>query len=239
MSSNPPSRGGMLRRIVPTMGLCLCIGLWSCEWMTPEAPAAPGGMAATSRLTTEDLDYRLHYGELVLAQAGRPYLVVDLRNHALELRLEGAVVWEYPMEFAEAESTSLREFSRRFQGFKGRVIRPLAGKYLFESAEKTSDSVLAIVGRAVNVDPELLQREVPERFQLQWDNNLILDICTTASGEPVSSFANAVVEIRQTILRPLGAITIVLQMAPEAALSLYRVAQPGMPTMILPEPSNL
>jgi hypothetical protein len=221
-------------RLTALVGLLAIFGLSSCGQTSPPA----GNLSNDSALhnSPDDLEYTFLRSELSLARTGKPYLVLDLKERRLELRLDGAIVWDYPMDFSTSDSASVRAFVRRFQGAESRLARPLIGKYLFDAADKTSDSVLAIVGRAVNVDPALLQRELPGRFQLHWDDYMILEIRSPVSGQPVSRFKNTIVEMRQLLLRPLGEISIVLQMEPDAALSLYRTAQPGMPTLIRPGP---
>jgi hypothetical protein len=94
--------------------------------------------------------------------------------------------------------------------------------------------VLAIVGEVVKVDPDLLQRELPERFQLLWDYGLTMEIRTEIAGRPKSIVNGALVEFRHALRRPFGEAHLTLKMDPEAALTLYRAAQPGMPTLLYP-----
>ena len=93
---------------------------------------------------------------------------------------------------------------------------------------------MAIVGEAIRVDPELLQRALPERFQLLWGNGLILEIRTDISGKPISKLQNAIVQIKQALSMPFGETTIVLKIEASEALTLYRAANRGMATLIYP-----
>jgi len=128
----------------------------------------------------------------------------------------------------------MRAFVRKFQGSDNRLVRPVVEKYLFSAKEKTPDSVLKIVGEVVKIAPEKLQREIPSRFQLVWEDGLILEIHTDVAGKPITSFKNTMVSLSQTLQKPFGEVTLIVQMAPEEAMTLYRVSSPGFPTMIHP-----
>ncbi len=181
-----------------------------------------------------EAEYRMLQMEIKLAKMGEPYLVLDMKEHRLQLRLKDAVLWSYPMNFASEDSSKVLEFMERFQGKKERLVRRLVGKHLFSASEKTPDSVLAIVGEVVRVDPSQLQRDVPHRFQLLWGDGLILEIQTDATGKTVSLFQNAIIELRQAIAQPFGEVSIVLKIDPTEALTLYRAVTPGMATLIEP-----
>jgi len=237
--SRPTTRSfANLRRPPLLLGLVVCAGLLSCGRGADEPPDVSGRSDTPSQGIADNLEYRLLTDELRLAEAGNPYLVFDMKAARLQLRLKGAVVWDQPMEFEAGDAGKVSAFLRRFQGSEGRLVRPLLGKYLFEAIDKTPDSILAIVSRAMNVDEGLLQREIPGRFQLQWEDNLSLEICTPTVGEPISGFKNSVVEMRQLLHRQLGGVSLVLPMNSEKALSLYRAARPGMPTLICPTSSD-
>jgi hypothetical protein len=185
----------------------------------------------SSRAETE---YELIQAELKLAKTEKPYMVVNINKKELLLKLKGTVVWGYPMDIADVDSQNATDFVRRFLGDDKRYVRPLTEKYLFAASEKTPDSILAIVGEAVNVDPELLQRIIPQRFELLWDRGLILDIRTDVAGKPTSKFKNTFVELRRALQKPFGEAYVSLKMSPNEALTLYRASQPGLPTLIYP-----
>ena len=136
------------------------------------------------------------------------------------------------MEFAVADSEQIRKFAERFRKDGETLVRPIVGKHLFSAKEKTPDSVLAIVGRVVRVAPGLLQRELPERFQLIWGDGLALEVRTEVAGAPINKFQNAMVEVRQALQRPFGGVTLVIKVDPEKALTLYRATKQGTPTLV-------
>jgi hypothetical protein len=181
-------------------------------------------------------EYEQIEAELRLARTDKPYLVLDFQKREIEIRLKGTEVWNYPLRTINGDYGSLVDFSKRFQGKDNILIRPVLEKHLFASSGKTPDSILAIVGKAVNVDPALLQRQVPQRFQILWDNNLIIDIRTDVAGKAESKFKNTIAEVKHVLQRPFGESTLNLKMDPELALTLYRASDSGLPTLIIPAP---
>jgi len=178
-------------------------------------------------------EYRHLMAQLDLANSGQTFMVIDFDNKILKLMLKGAVVWDCPMNFQDTDSIEISKFSRRFQGSDDRLVRPLSDKHLFEATGKTPDSILAVVGEAVKVDPKLLQRDVPERFSLIWNDNIIIDIRTDVPGKAISPIKNALAEIRQTLHSPFGEAIMILRMEPDDALTLYRAANRGLLTVIV------
>jgi hypothetical protein len=177
-------------------------------------------------------EYRLLQYELNLAQTGQPYLGLDFFKNNIVLKLKGATVWDYPLSLTDADSAEIKAFIKSFIGEKANPLRPVKNKYLFKAADKTSDSVLQIVGEVVNVNPELLQRELPEQFQIAWSGELKIVVNTDITGKPISAFKNVLVKITDVLDSPLGEKTIELKMEPAEALTLYRAVEKGMPTLL-------
>ncbi len=216
------------------LGMAVLLLSLSCgrkEASKPEPVPEKGKEKSWNRAVAEK-EYRLIQTELKLVKTGKPYFVLDFKRGKLELRLKGTIVWAYPIDPAESDASDVVGFQKRFQGDGNRLIRPITGKYLFAAKGQTSDSVLGIVGRAMRVDPAKLQRELPQRFQLRWENDLILDIQTNIAGTPISKFDNVMVEIGQVLNRPFGESILAVKIKPEEGLTLYRAAEVGMPTLI-------
>ena len=185
---------------------------------------------------SSEAEYRLLKAELQLAGTKKPYMVFDIKRRELEMRLEGAIVWNYPIITEDSASTELQEFSDRFLGADGKLVRPLMYKYLFASTTRTPDSILAIVSEATLISPDLMQRTIPSRFQLKWDDGLVLDVRTDVVGKPESKWKNTITDLRQAIKKPFGAETmVVVKMPTDYAITLFRATDIGMPTLILPE----
>jgi len=215
-------------------GLLAGIALSSCEGRHSEVRPASNPNAEGWDRHQAEMEYRLTQTELTLAKLDRPYMVLDFASNQVELKLKGTIVWNCLMEITQFDSQELKEFPARFMGNEERVMLPLVDKYLFAGEEKTPDSVLAIVGSVTNVDPELLQRDVPARFQLFWDYGLTIEVRTKIAGKPRSVVKSALVELRHTLRSPFGEAYFVLNMNPDDALTLYRAAHQGMPTLLYP-----
>jgi hypothetical protein len=221
---------------LPLCVFLICTALWTCEKKQPEQTSISPVQSHKKKWDRKhaELEYGLIQAELKLAKLEEPYMVLNLQQKELRLKLKGAVVWNYPMDIQAADSQEVREFVERFQGDEGRPVRFLSEKHLFAAQEKTPDSVLAIVSEVVKADPELLQRDVPARFQLLWGYGLILEIRTDIVGKPRSRVKNTFVKVREVLHRPFGEAFITIKMDSDEALTLYRAARPGLPTLLYP-----
>lgn len=178
-------------------------------------------------------EYILLKAEIELLSESEPYLVLDFRHNKIALKLKAATVWDYPFNFEKTDSQDIGEFLNAFRNDKSSPVKPVKSKHLFESVGQTPDSVLKIVGEAVNVKPELLQRDIPEQFQIAWSNDLKLVVKTEVRGKALSSVRNAIIHIADALESPLGGNRIELKMDPTAALTLYRAVEKGMPTLVV------
>ncbi len=213
--------------------MAVTLALTACGGNSGEAPAAAGKVAKWDQKSA-DSEYRQIRAEIKLAESEKPYLVLNLAAQRVQLRLKGVVVWEYPLELIDTDQGELRDFSSDFMGDRETMVRPVLEQYLFAAQEQTPDSVLAIISEATKFDKSLLQRELPSRFQLRWAGGLVLDIRTDIEGKETSSFKNRLRELQQAIARPFGHEIITCRMPKENALTLYRTARPGVPTLLIP-----
>lgn len=179
-------------------------------------------------------DYAITQTELALARTEKPYFEIDLADTDLALKMKGTLVWSCPFKLIEGDKGDIKSFAEQFQSDNKRLVRPVVEKYLFTAKEKTPDSVLKIVGQVVNVAPEKLQREIPGRFQLLWSDGLVLEIRSDIQGNSKGDFKTSMVDLSQKIQRPFGEDRLVVQVTPEDAMTLYRIAEPGFPTLIVP-----
>ncbi len=177
-------------------------------------------------------EYRLIQFELAMAKVGEVYMVLDMDRREILLKMKGAVVWNCPLEIAPEDSGGLEEFVSRFKDGDEEFVRLLSNRHLFAARDKTPDSILAIVGQVVKTDPSLLQRDLPERFHLFWGWDLILEVRTGIVGEPKSRFRNASLAVLEAVRRPFGGKRLVVKMSADDALTLYRTASPGLPTLL-------
>jgi hypothetical protein len=207
---------------------------------TAGSKKAPTGTHAGKAKAAEPWDaergaaeYRRTQIELALAKTGNPYMVIDLDRLEVMIKLKGTAVWNARMQVALPDSAGIGAFARRFKGSEDDLVRMVASRYLFASKEKTPDSILAIVGQVVKADPQLLQRDIPERFELAWGWDVILDVRTDVEGEPKSKFKNLEMGVLETIRQPFGGKSLRIKLASDDALTLYRAASPGLPTMLV------
>jgi len=218
--------------LLPLIILVLILG---CKSKQSEKPSSKTSDTQSWNRSSEEVTYELIQSELRLANSEALYLVINFAKRKLQLKLKGAVIWDYPMEITKDDSDEVHQFIERFQSEGGKFVRPVTGKHLFASKNLNPDSVLAIVSKVLSVKPELLQRDIPERFLVQWGNRLTLDISTNVTGEPKSKFKNTMVEVGQVLNRPFGEAQITVKMKPEAAVTFYRAVQIGLPTLIYPQ----
>jgi len=179
-------------------------------------------------------DYDLLQSELHLAKSGKLYMVFDFRKRELQLKIKAAVVWNYHLDSSSVSDEQMDAFAGKFIGNGREYIRPISGKHLFAADKKTPDSVLAIVGKAVNINPELLQRELPERFQLKWGGGTLLEVHTNVEGKAKAPLKNVLVQVGQVLAKPFGEYGLDITAPAEQALTLYRATSVGLPTMVYP-----
>lgn len=225
---------GFARPVLLAAGIALSVFVVSCGREKDQTTSAATQDDKKWDRGRAESEYRLMQTELTVAKSDSAYMVLDFKRHELKIKQKGAVVWSYPMTFATKDSEAVGDFLDRFLGQERRFMRPLANKYLFSARGKTPDSVLAIVGEVVKVEPGTLQRELPQRFQFEWADGLVLEVQTDVAGKPISKFQNAIIEIGQALNRPFGGTSIVLKVSADEALTLYRATQPGMPTLVYP-----
>lgn len=193
-------------------------------------PAAAADRAADPQRFKAEAEYQWLQAELLLAQKGQPYVLFDWQAPAVLIKLKGAVVARLPMQVAGG-SGALQEFRDRFHGSELRVLRGLQAKHLFTAQDQTPDSVLTIVGEVLNMDPEIMQRHIPGWFEFDWPGDLVLEVHADVAGEPVPGTDLRVHKIRRLLKRPLGEVRLKVTMDRRDALTLYRVAHEGFPTV--------
>lgn len=181
-----------------------------------------------------DYEYRSLVIKLNLAKTKQPYLVLDFRWNKVTIMLGGTAIWDTPMNYVSLNPGKLESFSKRFLGTQNQFVRRLQEKFLYSAEEKIPDSILTVVANALEMDPDLLQRDLPRKFRLQWKGTLILEVQTDITGSPKAVLKNLFADIQRKVLHPMENTTIVISMPPEDALTLYRAASKGMNTLIIP-----
>jgi hypothetical protein len=178
-------------------------------------------------------EYQMIQAELKLAELEKPYLVINFDKQRLRLMLKGAVVWEFPINIETEDADEVADFVRQFRSGH-RLVRTITTTHLYEYKNQTPDSVLEIISSVTKFAPELMQRKLPARFELHWGNSVVLDVRTGVEGEVESGLKNTLFGMRQILQNPLGAAEISVKMDSVHAMTLYDIAQPGLPTLVQP-----
>jgi len=129
-----------------------------------------------------EVEYQLLQAELELAKQTRPYLVFDWQASELVVKVKGAPVARFGLQVVD-DAQTVRRFQQRFLGPQERAVRGVALRRLYTAQHQHSDSILAIVGKVLSVDPQTLQRQVPGHFELGWGDGAILEVHVDL-GEP-------------------------------------------------------
>lgn len=222
----------MLRRRISRVlsGLAVCTLLVSCTGNSDESKTSGG-------TEISDLEARQEYGrvatELKLAESDDPYLVLDFDRRVLLIKLKGAVVWSCALAMSGTDSAEMSKYLSHLREKRSFDLQPIVGKHLFAFQPRIPDSLLTVVSSALDVKPDLLQRDLPSCFQLTWDNGLVLEFQTEIKGKPKAPLKNILRHLHCTLQRLCGQRLIVLKMSATDALTLYRVVRPCMPTLII------
>lgn len=191
---------------------------------TDSATAPSNGAAAES--------YRLLQAELLLADAEIPYFVFDLSNRELQIRLRGTVVWNESLRSADADSLQFVDFAAAWSDSGQTVVRYLQEKRLTVGQKRHSDSVLAIVSNILRIDPQLLQRDLPVDFELRWESGFRCRFVAIEDSLQAARATGTLDRVRGSLEFRHQERALMLHIPIERALTLYRVAHPGIPTLV-------
>jgi len=170
--------------------------------------------------------------ELDCSQTDSVYLVIDLQKRNLCLQMRGVLIWDYPIQIETTSETNLENFCSNFTRDFTLPVRAIIDKHLFAAIEQTPDSILSIIGSAIKAEPDSMQRELPESFQITWGDGLFLTIETRLEAPPKSRYRNVIVSVAYALQKPFGDVEIRIDMDVNDALTLYRSTYVGMPSLI-------
>jgi hypothetical protein len=178
-------------------------------------------------------EYSILKAELELAKTDSVYLVIDIPGKRFVLKQRGTVLWDQPVE--ELQSSDGRWlFGNEFTGGGSHFVRRVEDVHLYAFTEQSPDSVLKIVSETVRTTVDRMQRVVPERFDITWQDDLILEIVTEIKGRPESKFSNLMTSIRRNFQRQGRGARLVVGMDAKRSVTFYRVAVKGLPTLVIP-----
>lgn len=197
-------------------------------------PASAGGEATRARIVDE---YRQAASELRICGEDVLYLVIDCPRRLLLLKRGGAVVWSVPMDSGQ-DAGALDRFAGGFLGEDRRFVRIIRDRRLYEYSDQSPDSMLAVVSRVVRAKTDLMQRVVPGRFDIAWSGGMVLEIRTDRPGKPLSAAGNLFASFRRTIALWGRGERLVVRIDADRAITLYRAAGRGTPTILCPDRSR-
>ncbi len=201
---------------------------------TQKKPKTSKSNEPVSTRSAEDIrkDSERLEAELALADSAKPYLVLDLIRRMLVIKLGGAVVWNHPLTLKEDDEKKIKDFIRSLDNPEQHYVRRIKEKHLFSGKDQTPDSVLSIVGEALKIDKALIQREIPERFQIEFDDGFVMEFRSDVKGTETSKFKNTVLSVKNVFNQLFGEVFLVTTIDSTASITLYRMAEPGVPLIL-------
>jgi hypothetical protein len=204
------------------------------------AGGAPGSDPPGAQgLHPVDAEFRSVWAEFRLAEGGRPYLILDVAERRIDLRLKGALVWTCPIEFEAPDSLVTFETKPYLVGERNPPVEVLTGKHLYTYRDVFADSMLAVVSRVSRARADNLQRREPGHFEMRFSHGFVIDVHTGAEDVHGSWTANALAAVRDALLAPLTGPELKIRMEPRDALTLYRAAMPPLPMVVRAEGSRM
>ncbi len=191
--------------------------------------------ASTSAFAQSDSlvrEWRVLTTQNELVKSNKPYLVLDAAKQLCEIRIGAGVVWT----LQEDSGTAKLDVNSLVQDFQPDTVMVygLSGLRLLKFEQRFPDTLLDIVSHAMDMDPSLLQREIPVMFEIKWYNGPTLMVHSQPENQPIE------IEIpwREKLGAWLaqfkgGASGYEVQVNREIALTLYRVLKNGALTMVL------
>jgi hypothetical protein len=107
-------------------GFLLCSALLACQRKQPEQESVTDQSSKNWDRQRAEAEYRLIQAELALVKTKKLYLVINLKERELQLKLGGAVVWSSPINLVQADSLQLSKLEELFGANEAQLIRPLS-----------------------------------------------------------------------------------------------------------------
>ncbi len=166
-----------------------------------------------------------------LVKSNAPYLVLDSQSQKVEIRLGGGVVWEME-EDSGTTKLNVKKFIEDFHPDSAQVYS-VASVQLLQYEPRFPDSLLEIVSGAMDMDPTLLQREIPVMFEVQWRHGPRLLVHSKPEGQPIPVQISWRVKLDRWLSKFGGTAGYDVQIDREHALTLYRVLREGAPLLVI------
>lgn len=212
--------------------LCALVLFAGCEEaLTPQEPV--------SELQKMGYTYKYAQIERALAATTTPYIVLNTKNNRLEVLQSGAIVWDEPFSLNEKEAKHLdHALLGNMLNATEPAVRYVKERKLLQHHKRYADSVLTIISGILNVEPAMLQRELPVKFELKTSDGLLFrfeaddDTLLAEQKKPLRSVLDGLFGFGK------GDPVATFRMPMERALTLYYVAHPGAMVLIDPPLSH-
>lgn len=166
-----------------------------------------------------------------LIKSNKPYLVLDAAHQSLEIRMGSGVVWAMKAD-SGTKPLDVNRLALDFQP-DTTLVFGVSGLRLLKYEPRFPDSLLEIVSHAMDMDPSLLQREIPVMFEIKWLNGPTLMVHSLPENQPVEIEVPWREKLGLWLDRFGGASGYEVQCNREVALTLYRVLKNGALTLVL------
>ncbi len=220
------------RRFIPVVLLLIAAAMAGCGGKEDESAAGKDSGEAGELATLQD-EYCVLKSELELAKSDSLYLVIDAPGERLVLKQRGTVLWDQPIE-VQGDGDGPKVFAASFVGDSRRFVRKVEDVHLYAFSEQSPDSVLKIVSETVRTTIDRMQRIIPERFDISWQDDLILEVVTGIPGRPESKFSNILTAIHRIFQQQGHGAKLVIRMDASRSVTFYRIAARGLPTLVIP-----
>ncbi|MBK6765735.1 MAG: hypothetical protein IPG71_05190 [bacterium] len=166
-----------------------------------------------------------------LIKSNKPYVVLDAAHQELEIRIGSGVVWTMH-EDSGTKPLDVNQLALDFQPDTALVFG-LSGLRLLKYEPRFPDSLLEIVSNAMDMDPSLLQREIPVMFEVKWLDGPTLMVHSLPENQPVEIEVPWREKLGLWLQSFSGSSGYEVQCNREVALTLYRVLKNGALTLVL------
>lgn len=176
-------------------------------------------------------EWKLLAAQNELVQSNDPYIVIDKRSESFVLKLGNAVV----STLHEDSGTAKLNIASLADDFSpdSVFLFSTAGIRLIKFEPRFPDSLLKIVSEAMDMDPSLLQREIPVAFEVTWRNGPTLLVHSTPENDPVEVKVPFREKLGLWLQSFKGHDKFSIQTNREVALTLYRTLKNGALTLVL------
>lgn len=166
-----------------------------------------------------------------LIKLNKPYVQIDAVRNSMVLKLGNAIVWTMLEDSGTAE-LDLRDVASDFQP-DSTLLFPVEMVRLMEYEPRFPDTLLKIVSEAMDMDPSLLQREIPVAFEIKWHGGPTLLVHSLPENEPVKIEVPFRQKLHYWLQSFRGSHHYEVQTNREIALTLYRVLKNGALTLVI------